>query len=117
MRLRAIPLLVVVIASIAILGAWTDRPKVEMKTAPPVVKATKPWNAIVVVTRRGRPLDGYRAVVTVTGPGGTQRVRAKQIGPGRYSIRVRLPRGGFYNYTVSVGDHISARGTVYSIPR
>jgi hypothetical protein len=117
MRLRTIPLLVVVIASIAVLGAWTDRPKVEMKTAPPVVQAMKPWDAILEVTRRGRPLDGYRAVVTLTGPDGTQKVRATEIGSGRYRVRVRLPRGGFYTYTVSIGDRISARGTVYSIPR
>ena len=35
MRLRTIPLLVIVVAIVAILGAWTDRLKV-VTTAPPV---------------------------------------------------------------------------------
>ena len=118
MRLRTIPLLVVIVACVAALGAWTDKPKIEVQT-PPVVQATKPWDAIVEVTRRGRPLDGFKAVLTLTGPAGTTttRVRGKEIGSGRYRVRVRLPQGGFYTYTLSVGDRIAARGTVYSIPR
>jgi YtkA-like protein len=116
--LRTIPLLVVIIACVAALGALTDKPKVEVQT-PPVVQATKPWDTIVEVTRRGRPLDGYKAVLTLTGPKGTTttKVHAKELGSGRYRVRVRLPRGGFYTYTLSVGDRIAARGTVYSIPR
>jgi hypothetical protein len=116
MRLRTIPLLVLVIAIVAALGAWTDRPKVET-SLPPVVAATKPWDAVVKVTRRGRPLNGYRAIVTLVGPRGTERVRAKELGNGRYRFRVRLPHGGFYAYTVSVGDHVAARGSVYAIPQ
>ena len=69
------------------------------------------------MTSRGRPLDGFKAVLTLTGPRGTQRVRAKELGAGRYRVRVRLPHGGFYTYTLAIGDRIAARGTVYSIPR
>jgi hypothetical protein len=116
MRLRTVPFLVVIVACVAALGAWTDKPKVEVQT-PPVVEATKPWDTIVEVSRRGRPLDGYKAVLTLTGPHGTMRVRAKELGSGRYRVRVRLPKGGFYTYTLAVGDRIAARGTVYSIPR
>jgi hypothetical protein len=116
MRLRTIPLLVVVIAVVAALGAWTDSVKVQTK-APPVVAATKPWNAIVKVTRRGRGIDGYHAVVTLTGPRGTQEVRAQELGGGLYRFRVKLGGGGFYSYTVLVGDRIAAHGTVYSVPQ
>ena len=117
MRLRTIPLLVIIIAVVAGLGAWTDKPHVSVTEAPPVVEATQPWDAVVEVTRRGRPLDGYRAILTLTGPRGTERVRAKELGNGRYRMRVRLPHGGFYTYTLTVGDRIAARGTVYAIPR
>jgi hypothetical protein len=116
MRLRTIPVLVFVIAAVAGVGAWTDRPKV-VTDAPPVVAATKPWDAIVKVTRRGRPLNGYRAIVTLTGLRGTQRVRAKDLGGGRYSFRVKLPYGGFYTYRVLLADHVVGRGSVYVVPR
>jgi hypothetical protein len=116
MRLRTIPLLVVVVAVVAALGAWTDSLKVQTK-APPVVAATKPWNAIVKVTRRGRGIDGYHAVVTLTGPRGTQEVNAQELGGGLYRFRVKLSGGGFYSYTVLVGDRIAAHGTVYSVPQ
>jgi len=116
MRLRTIPLLVVVVAVVAALGAWTDSLKVQTK-APPVVAATKPWNAIVKVTRRGRGIDGYHAVVTLTGPRGTQRVNATELGGGLYRFQVKLSGGGFYSYTVLVGDRIAAHGTVYSVPQ
>jgi hypothetical protein len=114
--LRTIPILLVVVAAVAGLGAWTDRLKV-VTTAPPVVAATKPWNAIVKVTRRGRAIDGYKAVVTLTGPRGTQKVQAQDLGGGLYRFRVTLSGGGFYTYTVLVGDRIAAHGTVYSVPQ
>lgn len=116
MRLRTIPLLVIVVACVAGLGAWTDSLKVRTE-APPVVAATKPWNAIVKVTRRGRGIEGYHAVVTLTGPRGTQRVDARDLGGGVYRFRVKLAGGGFYNYTVLIGDRIAAHGTVYAVPR
>jgi hypothetical protein len=117
MRLRTIPLLVVIVACVAALGAWTDRPHYDVVVAKPVTAATKPWTAVVRVTRRGRPLDGYRAIVTLTGPRGTERVAAKELGGGIYRFRVRLPHGGFYSYTILVGDRIAGRGTVYSVPQ
>jgi hypothetical protein len=116
MRLRTIPSLVVVVAVVAALGAWTDRLKV-VTDAPPVIAATKQWDAIVKVTRRGRGIEGYRAVVTLVGPRGTQQVRAQDLGGGVYRFRVELRGGGFYSYTVLVGDRIAGHGTVYSIPR
>ncbi|MDX6485482.1 MAG: hypothetical protein QOF43_635 [Gaiellaceae bacterium] len=117
MRLRTIPLLVVIIAIVAAMGAWTDRPNVKIEDGPAIVEATKPWDAIIEVTRRGRGLDGYRAILTLTGPRGTERVRAKELGHGRYQIHVRMPHGGFYAYTITVGDRVAGRGTIYSIPR
>jgi hypothetical protein len=116
MRLRTIPLLLVVVAVVAALGAWSDRLKV-VTHAPPVVAATKPWNAIVKVTRRGRGIDGYHAVVTLTGPRGTLQVPAQGLGGGVYRFRVKLSGGGFYSYMVSLGDGIAAHGTVYSVPQ
>jgi hypothetical protein len=117
MRLRSIPLLVLVVAIVAALGAWSDRPKVEMSDAPAVIEATQPWDAIIEVSRRGRPLDGFRAILTVEGPRGVERIKAKELGGGRYRVRVRLPHGGFYTYTLTVGDRVAARGSVYSIPK
>lgn len=117
MRLRSIPLLVIIVALVAALGAWTDKPRVKVQGAPAVVRQAKPWDAIIEISRRGRGLDGYRPVMTLTGPRGTERIRAKDLGAGRYRVRVRLPHGGFYTYTLVVGDRIAARGTVYSIPR
>jgi hypothetical protein len=108
---------VFIIAAVAGLGAWTDKPKVKVHDAPRVVHATKPWDAIIEVSRRGRPLDGYKAILTVIGPRGIQRIRAKELGGGRYRVRVRLAEGGFFTYTLAVGDRIAARGTVYSIPK
>jgi hypothetical protein len=115
MRLRTIPLLVVIVACVAALGAWTDRLHYQTK-AEGVTAATKPWTAVVKVTRRGRPLDGYRAFVTLTGPRGTERVGAKALGGGVYRFRVRLDHGGFYTYTILVGDRIAGHGTVYAVP-
>ena len=109
--------MVLIIAVVAGLGAWTDRPNVKVESAPVVVEASKPWDAIIEVSRRGRPLDGYKAVVTLQGPRGIEKVRAQELGGGRYRIRVRLAHGGFYTYTLLVGDRIAAHGTVYSIPK
>ena len=85
MRLRTVPLLLVIVAIVAALGAWTDDLKVQTK-APPVVLATKPWNAIVRVTRRGRGIDGYAAVVTLTGPRGSQQIVMARV---RDQVRAR----------------------------
>jgi hypothetical protein len=117
MRLRTIPLLVVIVAGVTALGAWTDRPKYQLLEAQPVVAAAKPWTAELKVTRRGRPLNGFRAVVTLTGPRGTERVAAQALGGGMYRFRAKLAHGGFYSYTIFVGDRDAGRGTVYVIPK
>ena len=115
MRLRTIPLLVVIVACVAALGAWTDRLHFQTD-APLVAAAAKPWTAVVKVTRRGRPLDGYRSFVTLTGPRGTERVAAQELGGGLYRFRVKLANGGFYAYTILVGDRIAGHGTIYAVP-
>jgi hypothetical protein len=117
MRLRSIPFLVLIIAVVAGLGAWTDRPTVKVTNAPAVIKAAKPWYAIIEVSRRGRPLDGFKPVLTLQGPRGIEKVRATELGGGRYRVRLRMPHGGFYAYTLVVGERVAARGTVYSIPK
>jgi len=118
LRLRAIPLLVVVVACIAALGAWTDRPHITLEPAPPVVRASQPWSAVVQISRRGRRLDGFRPVFEVTGPEGKSvQVRAKAVGEGQYKVSLLFPRSGFYTYKLVVADRIAARGTVYAVPR
>jgi hypothetical protein len=119
MRLRAIPILAVVVASIAVLGAWTERPHVTLTDAPSVVKAEKPWSAVVRITRRGRRLDGFRPVFEVTDSEGTMhRATAKEIGPGTYRISLVFPSSGFYSYKVVVGpDAPGPHGTIYAEPR
>jgi len=114
MRLRTIPFLIVIVACVAALGAWADGPHFQTNV-PLVTAATKPWTAVVKVTRRGRPLDGYRAYVTLTGPRGTERVAAQEVGGGIYRFRVKLG-SGFYSYTILVGDRIAGHGTVYAVP-
>jgi hypothetical protein len=110
--------LVVVVACIAALGAWTDRTKVELQPAPPVVHTSQPWSAVVQITRRGRRLDGFRPVFEVSdAEGGTVHVRAKSVGDGRYRVSLLFPKSGFYTYKLVVADRIAARGTVYAVPR
>lgn len=118
MRLRAIPLLVLVVAVIALLGAWTDSASVHVKDAPSIAKAEHEWDAVVEITRRGRRLNGLRPVIEVTDPvGGIRRFRAKQVGPGRYRASVLLPAEGYYTYKVVTTDGVGARGSVYAIPK
>lgn len=118
LRLRAIPLLVVIVALVAGLGAWTDRPRVTLAQAPPVAHTARPWSAVVEISRRGRRLDGFRPVFQVTdAAGATVDVKAHPVGPGRYRVSVLFPSSGFYTYTVVVADHVAARGTVYAVPR
>jgi hypothetical protein len=118
MRLRAIPILAVIVACIAVLGAWTDRPNVTL-TTPSVVKADKPWSAVVRITRRGRRLDGFRPVFEVTdSEGAMQRSTAKEIAPGVYRVALVFPSSGFYTYKVVVGtDAPAPHGTIYAEPR
>lgn len=118
MRLRAIPLLVVIVACVAALGAWTDRPRVRLETAPNVVETSQPWSAVVDVARRGRRLDGFRPVFEITDSrGATVHARAKSLGGGRYRVSLLFPRSGFYTYEVVLEDRVAARGTVLAVPR
>jgi hypothetical protein len=114
MRLRATPLLVVIIAIVAVAGAWTDRPNVQVEKAPTIVQGKTRWEAMVKVTRRGRPLDGAKAVMTLKGPNGVQKVQAQGLGGGWYRVRVRTPEMGFYTYTINIGNNGAARGGLFS---
>lgn len=117
MRLRAIPVLVVIVACVAALGAWTDRTRVKLDRAPAVAHVSKNWNAIVEISRRGRRLDGFRPVFEVTDSNGkTRSVSARELGAGRYKVSIIFPQGGFYTYKVVVADRIAGRGTVYAVP-
>jgi hypothetical protein len=90
-------MLVVIVACIAALGAWTDRPRITIAHAPRVVRASEPWDAIAEISRRGRRLDGFRPVFEVTDPqGGTQTVPAHEVAPGRYRVSLVFPQSGFY---------------------
>jgi hypothetical protein len=54
--------------------------------------------------------------VTLTGPRGTQSAAAQELGGGVYRFRVKLAHGGFYTYTIVVGNRPAENGTVYAIP-
>jgi hypothetical protein len=111
-------LLLVIVAAVAALGAWTDRPHVTLQPASPVVHQSQPWSAVVQISRRGRRLDGFRPVFEVTDPeGNSVHVRAKSVGEGRYRVSVLFPQSGFYTYKLVVADRVAARGTVYAVPR
>ena len=117
MRLRAIPVLVVIVACVAALGAWTDRTRVKVADASPVAHVSKSWSAVVEISRRGRRLDGFRPVFQVTdATGRTRSVNAHELGAGRYRVSIVFPQGGFYTYKVVVADRIAGRGTVYAVP-
>jgi hypothetical protein len=117
MRLRSTLILVLIIAIVVSVGAWTDRTSVAVAKGPTAVPAQKPWNAIVEISRHGRRLDGFRPVLTIAGLGDPRSFDAQEIAPGRYRVQVIFPRAGFYTYTVQVADRVAARGTVYAIPK
>lgn len=116
MRLRGPLLLVVIIAIVVIVGAWTDATHVALSKGPTAVPAAKPWETVVEISRHGRRLDGFRPVLTITGLGQPTSFNGKEIASGRYRVEVIFPHPGFYLYTVQVADHVMARGTVYAIP-
>ena len=115
MRLRSTLVLVVIVAVVAAVGAWADRPSVAVEQAPQLVPAAKPWSAIVEISRRGRRLDGYRPVLTITGDGQSKSFRGKEFAPGRYRVQVIFPYPGAYTYTVTVPSGHGARGTITAI--
>lgn len=119
MRLRAIPILAVLVVSIAVLAAWTEQPHVTVSDASSIARTDRPWSAVVQITRRGRRLDGFRPVFVVTDSQGlTQRAAAKEVKPGIYRVSLVFPSSGFYTYTVVVGPGAPApHGTIYAAPR
>jgi hypothetical protein len=117
MRLRSTVLLVLICACVATLGAWTDKPQVDVEHGPTAVPATKPWDSIVEISRRGRRLDGFRPTMTLEGFGDHATFTGKAISAGKYRVQVVFPHPGFYTYTVKVADRIAARGTIYAIPK
>jgi hypothetical protein len=117
MRLRNTIVLVVIIATVVAVGAWTDRTRVAMANGPTAVPATKTWDAIVEISRHGRRLDGFRPVLTIAGLGDPKSFDGKEVAAGRYRMQVIFPHPGFYTYTVQVADRIAAHGTVYAIPK
>jgi hypothetical protein len=110
-------MLVLIIAVVVGVGAWTDRTQVALSKGPTAVPATKPWDAIVEISRRGRRLDGFRPVLTIAGLGDPASFNGKEVASGRYRVQVIFPHPGFYTYTVQVADRVAARGTLYAIPK
>ena len=117
MRLRGPFILIVVIAIVVGVGAWTDRTHVALAKGPAAVPATKPWNTIVEISRHGRRLDGFRPVLTIAGLGDPMSFNAKEVAAGRYHVQVIFPHPGFFTYTVVVADRVAARGEIYAIPK
>ena len=117
MRLRSTATLVLIIATVVTLGAWTDRTHVALEKGPRAVPAAKPWNTIVEISRHGRRLDGFRPVLTISGLRDQKSFGGKEIAAGRYRIQVVFPHPGFYSYTVTVATQVAARGMVYAIPQ
>jgi hypothetical protein len=117
MRLRSTIMLVLIIAIVVSVGAWADRTQVALANGPTAVPAQKPWDAIVEISRRGRRLDGFRPVLTITGLGDPLSFKGKEVGNGRYRVQVIFPHPGFFTYTVQVADRVATRGTIYAIPK
>ena len=115
MRLRSTLVLVVIVAVVAAVGAWADRPSVAVDKPPALVSAAQPWSAIVDISRRGRRLDGFRPVLTITADGQSNSFKGKEIAPGRYRVRVVFPYPGSYTYTVTVPLGAGARGTITAV--
>lgn len=117
MRLRSVPLLVLIVAVVAAVGAWADKPHVAVADPPKFVPAQRPWDAIVEISRHGRRLDGFRPVVTISGPDDPRTFAGKAIGIGRYRVEVVFPHPGAYTYTVVVANRVALKGSVTAIPR
>ncbi|HEY5059229.1 MAG TPA: hypothetical protein VII51_09450 [Gaiellaceae bacterium] len=117
MRLRSTVVLVVMVVLVAAVGAWADRPHVAVEKPPRTVPATRPWRAVVEISRRGRRLDGFRPVLTITGEGAKESFGASEFAPGRYRVQVLFPYPGHYTYTVTVPNGIGSRGTIQVVAR
>lgn len=117
MRVRGTLLLVLISAAVATVGAWTDKPQVDVaQGSNPAVPATKPWDALVEISRRGRRLDGFRPTMTIEGLSASRTFTGQAVSAGKYRVSVVFPHAGYYTYTVKVANRVAARGTVYAIP-
>ncbi len=116
MRLRSTFILILIIAIVVSVGAWTDRAHVALAKGPSAVPAAQPWETMVEISRHGRRLDGFRPVLTITGLGSAKSFNGKEVASGRYQVKVIFPHPGFFTYTVKVADRITLRGTVYAMP-
>jgi hypothetical protein len=108
---------VIIVAVVVAVGAWADRPRVAVDQVPQLVTAKEPWSAIVEVSRHGRRLDGFRPVLTISGPSREESFRGTELASGRYRVRVVFPQPGIYTYTVSVANGEGTRGTISVVPR
>ena len=115
MRLRSTVVLVVIVAVVAAVGAWADRPRVAVDRPPAFVPAAQPWSALVEISRRGRRLDGFRPVLTISSDGQSQSFKGREIAPGRYRVQVVFPYPGAYTYTVSIPSGVGTRGTITAV--
>ena len=118
MRLRNTLILVVICAGVATVGAWTDKPRIEVKPGPGASPVTKRWDSLVEISRHGRRLDGFRPTMTIQGLGsGPETFTGKAITAGKYRVSVVFPHPGYYTYEVKVANRVAAKGTVYAIPK
>jgi hypothetical protein len=119
LRLRNTLILVAICAAVAVLGAWTEKPTVDVKPGPGAVPAKKSWDSLVEISRHGRRLDGFRPTIEIEGiaAGSKQTFKAKAIAAGKYRVSVVFPQPGYYTYEVKVADRVAAKGTVYAIPQ
>jgi hypothetical protein len=117
MRVRGTLLLVLICATVATVGAWTDKPHVDVaQGSNQAVPAAKRWDALVEISRHGRRLDGFRPTMTIEGMAGTRTFTGQAVSAGKYRVSVVFPHAGYYTYTVRVANRVAARGTVYAIP-
>jgi hypothetical protein len=116
LRLRSTLALVLICAGVATAGAWTDKPHVTVDAKPTARVSTKPWNALVEISRHGRRLDGFRPTMTIQGFGDARTFTGKAVSAGKYRVSVVFPAAGYYTYVVKVANQVEARGTIYAIP-
>jgi hypothetical protein len=107
----------VIVAVVAAVGAWADRPSVAVVHPPQLVTERVPWSAIVEISRHGRRLDGFRPVLTISADGAPRKsFSGTEVTPGRYRVQVVFPTVGVYTYKVAVAPDVVTTGTVSVVP-
>ncbi len=107
-----------IVAVVAAVGAWADRPSVAVVHPPQLVTVDVPWSAILEISRHGRRLDGFRPVLTISAAGAPRRsFSGTEVTPGRYRVQVVFPTVGVYTYKVAVAKNVVTTGTVSVVPR